>query len=245
MTLNIYHKKRNFKSTPEPYGDEPIKHKNLYVIQKHAASHLHYDFRLQMDGVLKSWAVPKGPSLDPHIKRLAVQVEDHPVEYGSFEGTIPQGHYGAGTVMLWDLGTWIPQDKSILEAYQAGNLTFLIQGKKLHGLWKLIRIKSTPKNWLLFKIEDEYAKPEEKYSITEKEELSVISDKSMDEITAHTIKKAPAHRKAAAPHKKAPAHKEAAAPHKKAAAPKRKKAVTKKASPKKKKTAKKISKTRK
>lgn len=208
MTLNIYHKKRNFKSTPEPYGDKPVKHQNLYVIHKHDASHLHYDFRLQVNGVLKSWAVPKGPSLDPQVKRLAVQVEDHPVEYGAFEGTIPQGHYGAGTVMIWDAGTWIPQDQNIEQAYQSGNLTFLIKGKKLHGLWKLIRIKSTPKNWLLFKLEDTYAKPEDEYSITEKELRSASSDKSMDEIaaTAHKVTKPAAKpkRKAAAAKKAGP-----------------------------------------
>lgn len=228
MTLNIYHKKRNFKSTPEPYGDKPINRHDLYVIQKHEASHLHYDFRLQMDGVLKSWAVPKGPSLDPQVKRLAVQVEDHPVEYGSFEGTIPEGHYGAGTVMIWDRGTWVPQDKNLEQAYQAGNITLLLNGKKLHGLWKLIRIKSTPKNWLLFKIEDEYAKPEADYNITEKEDHSVASDKSMDEIAAPPPKKAahkhPAHKPKAKPaaKKSKPKAAKKAKPAKKAAKAKKK-----------------------
>lgn len=182
MTLKKYHEKRDFKRTPEPYGKSNVQSKSLYLIQKHDASHLHYDLRLQIDGVLKSWAVPKGPSLDPNVKRLAVHVEDHPIEYGSFEGIIPEGEYGGGTVMLWDKGQWQCQDADAEKAYEKGNMTFLLKGKKLHGLWKLVRIKSTPKNWLLIKISDEYAKPESKYDITKKEPLSVQTQRSMNEI---------------------------------------------------------------
>lgn len=119
MTLKKYHKKRNFKLTPEPYGLRQKKNQHLlYLIQKHAASHLHYDFRLELNGTLKSWAVPKGPSLDPSIKRLAVHVEDHPIEYGSFEGVIPEGQYGGGTVMLWDTGDWECKEADPNAAYK-------------------------------------------------------------------------------------------------------------------------------
>lgn len=186
MPLKQYHQKRNFARSPEPYGKQSRDRKNLYVIQKHDASHLHYDLRLQVNGVLKSWAVPKGPSLDPNVKRLAVHVEDHPVEYGSFEGTIPEGEYGGGTVMLWDKGQWEIQDADAEKAYEKGNLTFLLKGKKLKGLWKLIRIKSTPKNWLLIKIKDDYSRPETKYDVTMEEPLSVLSHKSLDEITENS-----------------------------------------------------------
>ncbi len=182
MTLKIYHKKRNFKRTPEPYGKKEKTGSNLlFIVQKHAASHLHYDFRLELDGVLKSWAVPKGPSLDPHVKHLAVHVEDHPLAYGSFEGIIPAGEYGGGTVMLWDEGRWIPEGDAHA-AYKKGDLTFTLKGKKLKGLWKLIRFKNDPKNWLLMKLDDKYAKPETDYNITEKKSLSVVSQKTMEQI---------------------------------------------------------------
>lgn len=183
MTLKKYHQKRNFKKTPEPYGKKKSSGKKLlYLIQKHAASHLHYDFRLELDGVLFSWAVPKGPSLDPTVKRLAVHVEDHPIEYGSFQGIIPQGEYGGGTVMLWDTGEWECQDADLGAAYRKGHLTFLLKGKKLHGLWTLIQIKTDPKNWLLIKVADEYARPENDYSITEKMSKSVTTKQTMDQI---------------------------------------------------------------
>lgn len=184
MALQTYRKKRDFKKTSEPFGKKKrTKEKYLYVIQKHAASHLHYDFRLELDGVLKSWAVPKGPSLDPTVKRLAVHVEDHPIEYGSFEGIIPKGQYGGGTVMLWDTGTWEPQDEDPEAAYKKGSLKFILKGKKLKGLWKLVQIKSDPKNWLLIKGNDKYARPSTDYDITDDKPLSAASKKSMEKIT--------------------------------------------------------------
>ena len=139
MFLEKYRQKRNFKLTSEPYGSKQKKPgKSLYVIQKHAASHLHYDLRLELNHVLKSWAVPKEPSLDPSIKRLAIHVEDHPLAYGSFEDIIPPGQYGAGIVTLWDKGEW--ESKGADAAYKKGHLTFTLKGKKLKGEWNLIRI---------------------------------------------------------------------------------------------------------
>ncbi len=168
MTLAKYKIKRDFNKTREPKGQtkKPKKSaKLLYVIQKHAARHLHYDFRLELNGVLLSWAVPKGPSLDPTVKRLAVHVEDHPVKYGSFEGIIPQGQYGAGTVKIWDKGEWISEDDNPKKAYKNGNMKFLLKGKKLKGSWKLIRINKNDKTWLLFKGKDVDAKEIKKYDI--------------------------------------------------------------------------------
>src|SRR5687767_643361 len=133
--LTEYWKKRDFGVTSEPRGTVARPGKALsFVIQKHAASRLHYDFRLELGGVMKSWAVPKGPSLDPAEKRLAVQTEDHPVEYNKFEGVIPEGHYGAGRVLLWDRGTWTPEGDA-WEGYRAGRLKFRLDGEKLHGTW--------------------------------------------------------------------------------------------------------------
>jgi bifunctional non-homologous end joining protein LigD len=154
--LAIYRKKRDFERTPEPRGNGTARRvrRPSFVVQKHAARRLHYDFRLEMDGVLKSWAVPKGPSLDPHERRLAVETEDHPLEYGSFEGTIPEGEYGAGEVELWDHGTWEPEDDPD-EAYRKGKLSFTLHGKRLHGTWHLVRTgRSEPgpkAQWLLIK----------------------------------------------------------------------------------------------
>lgn len=190
MPLEEYRRKRNFKVTGEPRGGRVTKHKELkFVIQKHAASHLHYDFRLELDGVLLSWAVPKGPSLDPAQKRLAMHVEDHPLEYASFEGIIPQGEYGGGTVMLWDQGTWEPVGEG-KQDYRAGALKFILHGQKLQGQWMLVRQggKRDPhaKNWFLFKERDEWADP---YAdITTSAPLSVTTGRDLDEIAAETTR---------------------------------------------------------
>src|SRR5262245_966119 len=141
MGLREYQRKRHFQRTPEPVGQLAKKSGHLFVVQKHDARNLHYDFRLELDGVLKSWAVPKGPSLDPAVKRLAMQVEDHPVEYGTFEGIIPEGEYGGGTVMLWDRGHWEPVGDPD-EGYREGKFKFVLHGEKLLGRWMLVRTKS-------------------------------------------------------------------------------------------------------
>ena len=161
MALETYRKKRNFASTPEPKGGARRRSGNSFVVQKHDATRLHYDFRLEMDGVLKSWAVTRGPSLIPGDKRLAVHVEDHPLEYGSFEGTIPKGEYGGGTVILWDRGTW----QLIGDAYRnyrKGHLDFNLKGEKLSGRWHLVRMALKPRdkreNWLLIKDDDDAAR---------------------------------------------------------------------------------------
>ena len=185
MGLTEYRRKRDFRVTGEPRGGRVSSHKELsFVIQKHAASHLHYDFRLELDGVLKSWAVPKGPSLDPATKRLAMHVEDHPLEYGSFEGIIPQGEYGGGTVMLWDQGTWEPLDDA-KKGYRDGSLKFVLHGEKLSGGWMLVRkggrrTGSDERHWFLFKERDEFAKPS--LDITEESPLSVTTGRDLDEI---------------------------------------------------------------
>src|SRR5580704_5528597 len=163
-SLKKYRSKRDFTVTAEPEGSKesngsPSKDL-LYVIQKHHASQLHYDFRLEWRGVLLSWAVPKGPSVDHAVKRLAARVEDHPVEYGGFEGLIPEGEYGGGTVMLWDRGTWTPEVPDVDAALGKGELKFKLLGKKLHGYWVLVRTKfgrSAKPQWLLIKHRDEYA----------------------------------------------------------------------------------------
>lgn len=191
MSLEKYRNKRNFKVTSEPEGKNALEKKTplLYVIQKHAAKHLHYDLRLEMNGVLKSWAIPKGPHLNPSIKRLAVEVEDHPIEYGSFEGTIPAGEYGAGTVMLWDKGEWSPEADPI-KSYKKGDITFQIKGKKLKGQWKLIKLKTdnsnSKKHWLFFKMQDLAAR--KNYDITEDKPLSVQSHKTLIGISKSTSK---------------------------------------------------------
>ena len=159
MGLVEYRKKRNFAVTAEPRGATEKSRGTLqFVIQKHDASHLHYDFRLEFDGVLKSWAVPKGPSLNPAVKRLAMQVEDHPLEYGSFEGIIPKGEYGGRTVLLWDRGTWTP-DGDASQGLRDGSLKFELHGEKLQGRWMLVRrggkrAEPTERHWFLFKERD-------------------------------------------------------------------------------------------
>lgn len=165
MTLATYNKKRNFQATPEPKGKGENKNSFRFVVQRHDASHLHYDFRLELGGVLKSWAVPKGPSMNPTDKRLAVMVEDHPVSYINFEGEIPEGNYGAGTVEVWDKGIFFPVDKELekiseseaLKALQNGELKIFLKGDKLAGGFVLVRLKKDEKNWLLIKHKDEYA----------------------------------------------------------------------------------------
>ncbi|MFZ1843598.1 MAG: DNA polymerase ligase N-terminal domain-containing protein, partial [Nitrospira sp.] len=161
MGLQQYWKKRNFQRTPEPRGKNvPPDGRLRFVIQKHAASRLHYDFRLELNGTLKSWAVPKGPSLDPAQKRLAVHVEDHPLEYAGFEGVIPEKQYGGGTVLLWDRGYWEPIGDPG-SSYRRGRLTFTLHGEKLHGIWNLVRMggrkEDGKENWLLIKEDDEEA----------------------------------------------------------------------------------------
>src|SRR6202158_2877026 len=161
-SLKDYEKKRRFKKTPEPGPEKKsTKTGRLFVVQKHRASHLHYDFRLEADGVLKSWAIPKGPPLDPSVKRLAMQVEDHPVDYAGFEGVIPEGEYGGGTVMVWDKGTWTPESPDPAAALEKGDLKFTLHGKKLKGSWVLVRTRgfgsSTKTSWLLIKHRDDFA----------------------------------------------------------------------------------------
>jgi bifunctional non-homologous end joining protein LigD len=188
-SLRDYHARRDFARTAEPKGAvAKAKTTRLrYLIQKHAARALHYDFRLEWNGVLMSWAVPKGPSENPDDKRLAVRTEDHPIEYGGFEGTIPEGEYGAGTVMLWDRGTWTPQEPDVDEALKKGKLAFVLHGERLHGKWALVKLrKRSPKdkdNWLLIKELDEYMRRGGTPS-AETETTSVKSGREMDEIAA-------------------------------------------------------------
>ena len=162
--LEEYRRKRDFEATPEPAGspsqNQPSKRDLSFVIQKHQASRLQYDFRLEWRGVLLSWAIPKGPSLDPSTKRLAARVEDHPIEYGGFEGVIPEGEYGAGTVMLWDRGTWVPEIPDVDAALRKGELKFALSGQKLRGSWVLVRTRlgrAAKPQWLLIKDRDRYA----------------------------------------------------------------------------------------
>jgi bifunctional non-homologous end joining protein LigD len=183
--LSTYRKKRDFEITPEPSGSAAVapSTQRRFVIQKHDASRLHYDLRLEFDGVFKSWAVTKGPSLDPHDKRLAVEVEDHPLDYGDFEGTIPEGQYGGGTVMLWDRGTWEAEDPE--RGFKKGDLKFTLHGEKLHGSWVLVRMRNRGgekrTNWLLIKHRDEYAREGADNDILDQDK-SVASGRAMEQI---------------------------------------------------------------
>jgi bifunctional non-homologous end joining protein LigD len=185
MGLRDYHRKRDFERTPEPSGRRPRRRARgrSFVIQKHAARRLHYDFRLEHDGVLKSWAVPKGPSLDPADKRLAVEVEDHPIDYGDFEGVIPKGQYGGGSVLLWDRGTWEPKGDAG-EGLRRGKLEFELDGEKLHGRWLLVRTGSDggKPQWLLRKLADEAARPGGAVAVVDERPESVETGRTIDEI---------------------------------------------------------------
>src|ERR1700679_959015 len=200
MSLDEYKRKRRFEETPEPPPKLETKSRHVFVVQRHAASRLHYDFRLEMEGVLKSWAVPKGPSLDPADKRLAMQVEDHPVSYFDFEGTIPEDNCGAGTVMVWDVGTWQPlspvpvdgkyvpgTETEAAEMLAKGDFKFRLDGKKLKGDFAMVKMKgrrpgSKGNEWLLIKKHDDHEV--EGYDIDEFDE-SVLTKRSLDEIAGH------------------------------------------------------------
>ncbi|MEX1097917.1 MAG: DNA ligase D [Planctomycetales bacterium] len=187
MGLAEYKQKRHFGRTPEPSGAQRTQTApgRMFVVQKHAARRLHYDFRLELDGVLKSWAVPKGPHLDPAAKSLAVHVEDHPVDYASFEGVIPEGEYGGGTVMVWDHGQWEPEGDPRRD-YEKGRLRFQLHGEKLHGGWSLVRMGGKAgedgKNWLLIKRKDDEARPGRKDDLLEQQPQSVLTGRDLDEI---------------------------------------------------------------
>lgn len=187
MGLTEYRKKRSFANTPEPTEGKADKNTLHFVVQKHAASRLHYDFRLEMNGTLKSWAIPKGPSLNPAEKRLAMLVEDHPLDYRNFEGTIPEGNYGAGTVIIWDQGTYEPVEKTprkvdnekiLKKAFASGQLKIVMHGKKLKGEFVLVRMSKAENAWLLIKHRDEFASSED---ITDRED-SVVSGKTLQQV---------------------------------------------------------------
>jgi bifunctional non-homologous end joining protein LigD len=191
--LAEYRRKRDFARTAEPRGGRRKAARKLqYVIQKHAASHLHYDLRLELDGVMKSWAVPKGPSLDPSVKRLAMQVEDHPIEYNEFEGTIPKGEYGGGTVMVWDRGTYTYDGddeadpvEALRRGYEKGDFKFRLDGDRLKGSWVLVRTRrgdSRRPQWLLIKHRDDAAEPGSE--VVEEYQTSSATGRTMDEIAA-------------------------------------------------------------
>ena len=189
-SLVEYKRKRDFSKTREPEGrvGGPAKGVLRFVVQKHAASHLHFDFRLELDGVMKSWAVPKGPSYDPGVRRLAMQVEDHPIEYNTFEGIIPKGEYGGGTVMLWDRGTYGSEsgggEDALRAGYDKGDLKFTLHGKRLRGSWVLVRIRREAERaqWLLIKHRDAFADPE--YDVVGEVNTSVATGRTMEQIAS-------------------------------------------------------------
>jgi bifunctional non-homologous end joining protein LigD len=174
--LAEYNRRRRFNVTPEPAGETgKVRKENLeFVVQKHRASQLHYDCRLEHNGVMLSWAVPKGPSLDPSNKRFAMQTEDHPIEYNQFEGVIPEGEYGGGTVMIWDRGTWEPEDDDVDRALAKGDLKFTLHGQKLRGSWVLVRMRQ--RQWLLIKHRDKFASS---IDITTAKPRSVVSRRTL------------------------------------------------------------------
>ncbi len=195
--LSTYHAKRDFGVTREPKGKVAKgKGKYRFVIQRHAATRLHYDLRLELDGVYKSWAVTKTPSLDPAVKRLAVEVEDHPIEYGTFEGTIPEGQYGGGTVQLWDRGSWSPQGDDPEGELKSGHLKFVMDGERMKGKWALVRMRDDPArtgrkvrhNWLLIKEIDEEAKRGKAGDALTKDVTSVKTGRTLEEIAAKSTK---------------------------------------------------------
>jgi bifunctional non-homologous end joining protein LigD len=232
--LKKYRGMRDFDGTPEPAGrTKKLARGPIFVIQKHAASRLHYDFRLEMEGVLKSWAIPKGPSYDPTVRRLAMMTEDHPYDYAAFEGVIPEGNYGAGNVIIWDQGTWefIEPGDDPVAAVKAGKLTFRLQGKKMFGEWALVRIRGKGKSdrgneWLLLKHRDQFAN--DQVDVTKVAPRSVVSNKTIDTIGGENVWQS--NRKAVS--RKAPTI--AAKLAEEDSAPKRKKAPAKKAASKKK-----------
>jgi bifunctional non-homologous end joining protein LigD len=175
--LTAYHRKRRFDVTPEPRGRPGRRRRGrglAFVVQKHRARHLHYDLRLEHEGAMQSWAVPKGPSLDPAHKRLAMMTEPHPMDYNDFEGVIPEGEYGGGTVMIWDRGTWEPQTPDVADALARGELKFRLHGRKLHGSWVLVRTRN--RQWLLIKHRDRFATARD---VTVARPLSIVSRRTM------------------------------------------------------------------
>ncbi|HEY8214752.1 MAG TPA: DNA polymerase ligase N-terminal domain-containing protein, partial [Methylocystis sp.] len=200
MSLADYRKKRDFSTTGEPKGRSARKTGSSFVVQKHAARRLHYDLRLEMDGVLKSWAVTRGPSLVPGEKRLAVHVEDHPLDYRNFEGVIPEGQYGAGEVIVWDKGVWIPEGDPH-KGYAKGHLDFELRGKKLSGRWHLVRMAKKPRekhdNWLLIKSDDEFARSPDDDDILDEMPQSVKTGRTIDDVA--NGRSARRQKKAAAP----------------------------------------------
>ena len=187
MALEVYRKKRKFGVTAEPRGGKIKRGGDAFVIQKHAATRLHYDLRLELDGVMKSWAVTRGPSLVPGEKRLAIHVEDHPIEYNSFEGTIPKRQYGGGTVLIWDQGRWIP-DHDPRKGYAKGHLDFALEGRKLKGHWHLVRMRKRPGErqdpWLLIKSQDDAARGPKDPDILEEKPKSVVSGRTIEHCRA-------------------------------------------------------------